>query len=384
MADKPQYPERREKAKEYAKKRRRLFLIELGFGTFFLVILLLGDLSVRLRELLDFPKPAAIALYFAIIALGYALLTAPLSFYGGFILPRHYGLSRQTLPAWSIDRLKGGLLALIIGIGMIEVVYWLLDRFPAYWWLLAAVFVITVSVVMANLAPIVLLPIFYKLMPVDDPELAQRMGRLAEKAGTRVRGIFVINLSRKMATANAALMGLGNTRRIVLGDTLLSHYSPEEIEVILAHELGHHAHGDIPKMLLAQSAMTLAGFYLANIVLRGTLVPLGFQGIADVAAFPLLMLVIGGFAMLVGPLERAYSRNIERAADEYALSMTDNPQAFISAMTKLAHQNLAEADPGRLVELVFYDHPPYQKRVEHARRYAAARSQTPFDPSVSY
>jgi STE24 endopeptidase len=260
----------------------------------------------------------------------------------------------------------------------------LLERFPESWWLLAAAFVVLISVVMTVLAPIVLLPIFFKLRTLDDPDLTQRLRHLAEKAGTRVRGVFTINLSSKMTIANAALVGLGNTRRIVLGDTLLAHYSPEEIEVILAHELGHHAHGDIAKMLLAQSAITLAGFYVASLVLKRALAPLGFQSIADVAAFPLLMLVLGGLATLVEPLERAYSRYIERAADEYALRTTDNPQAFISGMTKLAHQNLAESDPSRWVEWFFYDHPPYQKRVEHARRYAAICPQTPSTLNASH
>ena len=250
------------------------------------------------------------------------------------------------------------------------VVYWFLAGFPGIWWLLGAAFVILLAVVMSNLAPILILPLFFKLKPLADEELVRRLTELTQRAGKKVRGAFTMDLSSKSTTANAALMGWGSTRRIVLSDTLLHKYSPEEIEVVLAHELGHHAHNDIGKLIAVQSAFIVVGFYLVDLVLRASVPKMGFSGISDVAAFPLLALVIGAFALLLQPLTNAYSRHIESEADDYAIRMTGNPDAFISMMSKLADQNLSEAQPSRWVEIFFYDHPPYRKRVERAQAYS--------------
>jgi STE24 endopeptidase len=197
---------------------------------------------------------------------------------------------------------------------------------------------------------------------------------LAKRAQAQIAGVFTMDLSSKGTTANAMLAGLGKTRSIIISDTLLQQYTSEEIEVILAHELGHHLHRDIPKLIAVQAAMVLLAFYLADLVLKASLIPLDFQGIADVAAFPLLFLSLGAFGLIVTPLINAYSRYIETSADEAALELTAEPQAFITAMTKLTDQNLAVADPSRWVEFLFYDHPPYTKRVGLARRYKSRLS----------
>jgi STE24 endopeptidase len=178
-----------------------------------------------------------------------------------------------------------------------------------------------------------------------------------------------MDLSSKGTTANAMLAGLGKTRSIILSDTLLQQYTAEEVEVILAHELGHHIHRDIPKLIAVQAAVVLLAFYLSGLVLRASLVPFGFQGIADVAAFPLLFLSLAAFGLIVTPLINAYSRYVEGSADEAALELTANPRAFVTAMTRLTDQNLTVADPSRWVEILFYDHPPYTKRVDLAHRY---------------
>lgn len=360
---------RQEKARAYAKIVRRLSFFELGLGGVFILVLLFTPLSAGLRDLVDFPWPLVqVALYMATLMVCFGILSAPLSFYGGFVLPHRFGLSVQKLRGWLLDEVKGGALGFLLGIGGMVFLYWLLGSFDL-WWLFAAAFLVLFAVVMANLAPLIIVPIFYKLEPLADASLRQRLMRLAEKAKTRIRGVFTMNLSSKVTTGNAALMGLGNTRRIVLGDTILNHYSPEEIEVIMAHELGHHVHRDIAKLIAVQSATILAGFFLVDLVLRFSVPYFGFSGIADVAAFPLLALVLGALAFLLEPMSNAYSRYLEAAADEYALTLTDNPEGFIAAMTKLANQNLSEAQPSRWVELFFYDHPPYFKRVARARHY---------------
>lgn len=367
--------QRQEKARDYARIRRRLSFFELGLGAFLVLVLLLTPLSIGLRNVLDLPQPLRVALYFAILMISYGILSAPLGFYGGFVLPRRFGLSIQSLRGWLWDGVKGGVLGFLLGIGFMVLLYWLMGSFPQIWWLLAALFLLFFTLLMTNLAPIIIVPLFYRLEPLADANLRERLLALAERAGTRVRGVFSINLSSKSTVANAALMGLGNTRCIVLGDTILDRYCPEEIEVIMAHELGHHVNRDVLRLIAFESVLTFLGFYIAYLVLAAAAVPLGFGGIADVAAFPLLALVLGILALAAAPLSNAHSRYLEGAADECALALTDDPEGFTTVMTKLANQNLAEAEPSRWVELFFYDHPPYFRRVERARRYEARRWQ---------
>ncbi len=373
MAQQSPGDERQGKARHYARIGRRLFFFDLGLGGAFLLVLLLSPLSIGLRDILDFPQPLRVAAYFAIVMLCYGAVSAPLGFYRGFVLPRRFGLLRQSVGGWLRDELKKGALGLLLGTGAMVLLYWLMGGFPQTWWLFAAGFFLLLTVVMTGLAPLIIVPLFYRLEPLGDAELMDRLMGLAHRAGTMVKGVFTINLSSKATTGNAALMGLGNTRRIVLGDTILDRYSADEIEVIMAHELGHHVHHDVPKLIAFQSAVTLIGLYVVHLVLERAAAWFGFSGIADVAAFPLLALVLGGFALLVGPLSKAYSRRLEGAADEYALALTDNPGGFTTMMTKLCDQNLSEAQPNRWVELFFYDHPPHWKRVARARQYEAQK-----------
>ena len=360
---------RQELAKRYARLMRRLSFVELAVVGILLLVLVFGGVSARMSYFLSFPQPWASALYFVILVVGLGIIMMPLTCYQGFILPRRYGLSNQKLGAWLADRAKASALGVLLGLGIVIVVCWLLDRFPDFWWLWASILLFLLILLLTRLTPTLLLPIFFKLEPLGDVELKQRLMNLAKRAQAQIVGVFTMDLSSKGTTANAMLAGLGKTRSIILSDTLLQQYTAEEIEVILAHELGHHLHRDIPKLIAVQAAMVLLAFYLADLVLKASLIPLDFQGIADVAAFPLLFLSLAAFGMMVTPFINAYSRYIETSADEAALELTADPQAFITAMTKLTDQNLAVADPSRWVEFLFYDHPPYTKRVGLARRY---------------
>jgi len=361
--------DRQELAKKYARLMRWLSLVELAIVGAVLLVLVFGGVSARMSFFLSFPQPWASALYFVILAFGLGIIMIPLTYYQGFILPRRYGLSTQRLGAWLADRAKASALSVLLGLGIVIIVYWLLDRFSGVWWLWAGVLLLLLSLLLTRLTPTLLLPIFFKLEPLDNLELKQRLMNLAKRAHAKTVGVFTMDLSSKGTTANAMLAGLGKTRSIILSDTLLQQYTSGEIEVILAHELGHHLHRDIPKLIAVQAVMFLLAFYLADLVLRAGLMPLDFQGIADVAAFPLLLLFLGAFGLIVTPLNNAYSRYLETSADKAALELTADPQAFITAMTKLTDQNLAVANPSRWVELLFYDHPPYTKRVSLARHY---------------
>ncbi len=371
----PINPERQIQAKQYARIRHRLLALELALTALALFVVLALGLNVWLKQIvLSITRDVWLStfLYFFVALIAYQVIFFPLSYYSGFVLPHRYGLSTQSLRAWLMDVLKGSALSFVLGALVIEIVYALLRAAPDTWWLWASAFMILFSVLLANLAPVLIFPIFFKFEPLRDAELGQRLTALAERAHARVRGVYTMMLSEKTTAANAALMGLGNTRRIVLGDTLYNNYSHDEIEAILAHELGHHVHHDIGWSIAVQSVLTLVGFYIADLFLKWSVTTLHYDGIADLAAFPLLALALGAFGLITMPVGNAYSRWREALADDYALETTHNAPAFIGAMEKLADQNLAELEPEPWVEVLLYDHPPIGKRLKRGAQFLGA------------
>lgn len=365
---------RQEKAKEYARIRHRLLALNLIISAVAFVLVLATGLSAWLRDVVlsITPDPyLSTWLYFAIGIAAYSALLAPMTYYSGFVLPHRYGLSTQSFGGWVRDWAKGGALSLVLGGVVIEVIYFLLGAAPEWWWLITSAFLLLFTVLLANLAPVLILPLFYKFKPLEDQDLVQRLMRLTANAKTRVNGVYTMVLSDKTTAANAAFMGLGNTKRIVLGDTLYTNFTPDEIETILAHELGHQVHNDIVRGIVVQTTLTLIGLYIASVVMNVGVALFGFRAVSDLAAMPLLGLALGAFGLITMPLGNWYSRVREVAADRYALETTRNPQAFISAFEKLANQNLAELEPEPWVEWLLYDHPSIGKRVAMGRQFVS-------------
>ncbi len=187
----------------------------------------------------------------------YALITAPLDYYSGLVLPRRYGLSRQTAVNWLGDHLKTGGLGLLLGSVLVSLSYWLLSITPQYWWLWGWSVVMLISLVLSILAPVVILPMFFKTKPLDGGEIKDRLEKPAQQAHVKIGGIYTVEFSAKSTTANAALMGAGATRRILLSDTLLDKYTPPEIAVIMAHEMGHQRHRDMLRLFFRLSSYSL-------------------------------------------------------------------------------------------------------------------------------
>lgn len=368
-------PERQEQAKAYAKIRRRLFVAELGLGAAYVLIWILAGISPWLRDQIQAVTRStwlSLPLFAIGFSLPYFLISAPLEYYGGFVLPHRYRQSTQSFRAWLLDQLKELLLTGLLGLIVLEIVYTLLAVAPRTWWLWMALVMLLLTVLLSNLAPILIFPLFYKFKPLEDEALVERLTRLAGQAGAKVKGVYTFDMSRKTVAANAALMGLGNTRRIVLGDTLVDKFTATEIETVLAHELGHHVHKDVPLGIIVQSVLTLVGFWLADWVMRWGIATFGYAGLTDPATLPLLMVALAVFGLVTMPLGNLWSRWREVKADEYALKMSANPQAFISAMTRLANQNLADADPPAWVEFLLHSHPSISKRVAMAQRFGLA------------
>lgn len=362
------------RARRYHRRKRVASLLDFFLGIGVLVALLFTGASHALRAwaLGLAPNPVgALAFYLLALTAIAQALSFPLDLYKGHLLEHRFGLSRQTFFSWLKDWLKALGLSFALGLAGVELIYFALRRYPETWWLMCAAAFVAFFILLTKLAPVLLFPLFFKFEPLADEELCQRLLRLSERVGARVRGVWLWKLSEKSRKANAALVGWGSTRRIILADTLLEKHSPEEIETILAHELGHHVHNDIGKGIALQTALTFAGFYLVHRALAAWSTPLGFRGPADFANLPLLLLISSAASLLVLPWSNAFSRWRERRADAFALRTTGNRDAFIGAMEKLAAQNLAQRRPHPWIELIFHSHPSVEKRIAFARSWQA-------------
>ena len=371
-------PEKQRQAKHYARVRRRLFFVDLALSA--LIALAWLAVSGALKQFLlayTTNEWLLVILFGGIFFLSLQLLELPLAYYSGFVLPHRYDQSNQTLGGWIKDQVLSLALSAVFGLPILSATYWLLRATGDLWWLWAAVGYLAFVVVVSNLAPVLIMPLFNKYVPLGDEyaDLAKRLTRLAARTGTRVSGVYRFDMSKRTKAANAALTGIGGTRRIILGDTLLTEFTGDEVETVIAHELGHHVHRDIPTGILISGVLTLVGLFLAAQVLNLGTRALDFTGPADIAALPLLVISLGLFGLITMPLNNAYSRWREVRADRYALEATGKPQAFANAMTRLANQNLADADPEPWVVALLYSHPPIRDRVAHAAQWAASASQ---------
>jgi STE24 endopeptidase len=361
-------------ARRYNRIRRWIGVTDFVLSLILMLALLVTGWSGTLRDIAYKATFQHYGLAVFLYVLMLMLLAKALGFgldYYSFRLEHRYQLSNLRTRGWILDELKGFLVGVVLGGIVVELLYFIMREAPEHWWLIAWAAFLGLFVLLAQLAPVVLFPIFYKFAPLDNEELKERLVRLGERAGTQIRGVYQWKLSEKSKKANAALTGLGNTRRIILADTLLANYSTDEIEAVLAHELGHHVHRHILKSILVQAGITFVGFWAANWVLHYAVDRMHmFETLSDFANLPLLMLVATLLSFLVLPLLNAYSRFNERQADRYAFRSIATVEPFISAMNKLAEQNLAERSPSQWVERVFHSHPSISRRVGAARAWA--------------
>jgi STE24 endopeptidase len=371
-----------DKASRYHRRKRQASVVSLLWSVALLAGLTATGASVGLRDLAEraagrlFPAawhaPATVLGFVFALSVLNEIIALPLGFYSGFHLERQYELSKETLGGWFRDQAKSFAIGLVLAVGAAELVYALIRVSPDRWWLSAGVTFTLLIVGLTNLAPVLLLPIFYSVKPLDRDALRARLLALAERAGARVLGAYEWGLGEKTKKANAALAGLGGTRRILVSDTMLEQFSDDEIEVVLAHEMAHHVHGDIWKGIAFESVLIVAGFFLASQLLQALAGAAGLRGAADVAGLPLLLFAAGGVSLVMVPAAHAMSRGFERSADRFALDLTRNPHAFISAMRRLGAQNLAEDDPSKIVQWLFYSHPPVRERIAAAQAFRSS------------
>jgi STE24 endopeptidase len=362
-----------DKATRYHRLRRRATVLGTVTQTLSLVVLLASGASAALRD--DVIATVGqgfirvVAGYVIVMVVSLDLLSLPWAFYAGVTLERRYGLSTESTTRWWVNHLKSSAIVLVFSIAAALIVLSLARVSPHGWWLIAAIVFTLIIVLLAQLAPVVLLPIFYEIKPLARESLRDRLLALADRAGAQILGVFEWHLSERTKKANAALAGVGRTRRILVSDTLLADHTDDEIEVILAHELAHHVHHDIWSAIAVEAVLVALGFYLADASLVRFGGWLDLSGKADVAGLPLLVLAAGAVSLALLPIANALSRAHERRADRYALELTRNPVAFISAMKRLAAQNLAEERPSLLVRVLFSTHPSTSARIEAAHAW---------------
>jgi len=301
----------------------------------------------------------------------HVLVSFPLSFYSGHVLEHQFQLSTQTFGRWLWRYVKRNLLAFALSLVMVVGLFWLIWTVGAWWWLAAAGAFFVVSIVLGQLAPVLILPMFYRIEKLDAPELTDRIARLAEGTGLAIEGVYRMDLSAETVKANAMLAGLGRTRRVLLGDTLLAVFSPDEVEVIFAHEIGHHVFRHIRKIIVMGLFFSAAGFWLCDRLMTAFAATTAPGGAIDYAAMspallPLLMLMVTLFAMLLEPLQNAISRRFERQCDRYALDRTGLNDAYRSAFRKLAKLNKDDPNPHWLDVFLFHSHPPVAERLAMA------------------
>ena len=375
-----------DKSTRYHRRRRRADFAGTVLVGLFLLLLSATGAAGLIRWALEWatgwlPTPfgplLAAGLFFAGLVATVNALELPFAWYQGYWLERRYGLTTQILAHWLADHVKAVTASGVVMWSGLVAVYAAIVLWPDRWWLAAAGAFTVAMVLLARLAPVLLLPIFYRVRPLRRPELSERLLRIAERAGAPVLGVYEWAISGHTRKANAALAGVGRSRRILLSDTMLDAYSDDEIEVVLAHELAHHVHGDLWLGMALRTATLFAGAWLAALALAAAVPWLGLRGLADPAGAPLLLLVAGASSFLFLPLANALSRAQERRADHFALKLTRNPEAFVTAMRRLAQQNLAEERPSALARWLFYSHPPLGERIAAAQAWAGVTASLP-------
>jgi STE24 endopeptidase len=358
-------------AKEYGRLSLVCDLADKGLDVAFLAVVAFAiavPLDALLARFLPSDTLRLVAL-FLLITLGHVAISFPLSLYAGYSLEHRYGLSRQTFARWLWRYAKRNLLAIAFGLVMMPGLYWIIWIVGDWWWLVAAGVFFVVTVILGQLAPVVIIPLFYKVERLENAELAERMARLAEGTGLSIQGVYRLGLSEETSKANAMLAGLGRTRRVLMGDTLLDQFSPDEIEVIFAHEIGHHVFRHIRKMIVTGVIYSMVGFWACDrILLAWAQSEYGTTSAHELppATLPLLMLVLTLFALVLEPVQNAISRRYERQCDRYALDRTGLRAAYVSAFRKLARLNKDDPAPHPLEVFLFHSHPPINERLAMA------------------
>lgn len=354
------------RAKKYSHLKLIVSLTHLAFSAVFWTSLILTPLGQWLARLSrDFtPHPLLQFYIFSFfLALIYSSFSWPLSFYSEYMLEHRFHLSNQRLTAWLFEQLKGLMVGFILGAIILTVFYLFLFHSPRFWWFWLWLFLFFFSVLLTRLAPVLLFPLFYKFSPIDQPALKERLQALGAKWGLNITGVFKFNLSKTTRKANAAFTGLGKSKRVILGDTLLENFTPDEIETVFAHEIGHFRHRHLLKGILLNSFSLLLSLWLVSQIYRQILAQFHWTS-WQLEALPYLGFLLFFFGLFLSIIGNYISRTFEYQADAFAARAAGGPDIFVAALRKIADLNLADPSPHPLIEYLFYSHPSIVHRIQ--------------------
>ena len=361
-----------DKARQYSAIKHRIALINIFLAPLLLFIFLITGAPAyfkNISELVSNNSYINLIAFYASLSVFYYAINLPLEFYSGFLLEHRFSLSNQTLKGWIAREIKRNIIAFIISSPLIAALYAFLRLWPVNWWLWSAILWFSVSIILAKFAPVVIVPLFYKYSPLKDAALENKMNQLVLKVGFKSGGVYELNISKDTKKANAALLGLGRQKRIVLCDTLISSFSHEEIEAVMAHELGHHKLNHMWKLIISGGIFTFITFFFANAVFLKLSNFFGYGALYGYESLVVIYFAITGFNVFFIPIANAFSRRLEKEADLFSLTITGNVSAFILTMKKLGEQNLADVNPGRFYEIMLYNHPPIARRIAFAESF---------------
>jgi STE24 endopeptidase len=369
-----------DKAKQYSGIKHNIALVNMILTPLALWILIVLGVPVYLSNMAQSASGNdyvnLIVFYISISAIFY-IINFPLEYYSGFSLEHRFSLSNQTLKDWSIREVKKNIIAFIISAPLVAALYAFLKAWPLDWWLWTAVLWFLVSIVLAKFAPVIIVPLFYKYSALKDEKLKNRMDALVRKTGFEANGVYELNMSKDTKKANAALLGLGRQKRIVLCDTLIANFTHDEIESVMAHELGHHKLNHMWKLIITGGAVTFITFFLTNVLFLKLHNYFGYSAFHDYESLVLIYFGISVLSALLVPVSNAISRHLEKDADEFSLKITGNADAFIATMRKLGEQNLADVNPGKFYEIMLYNHPPIARRIALAESFKNSSQNNP-------
>lgn len=351
--------------KEYQKKKQWVSIVSLFLTPLLLVLFIFSPIEAIFKSWSLQVSPlwlVQLAVYFSLLSVFFLIFDFPLSYYSGFVLEHRYHLSNQSLTQWLSFSLKKSMLAFVLSLVLLSLLYVIIRRFEQNWWILAWAGYAGVSYVMGKLFPVFIVPMFYKYDKLKEGNLRNRILALTQKFHLPVENLYTLNLSKTTKKANAAFMGIGKTKRVVLSDTLIENFTDAEIEIVVAHELGHYQHRDIMKQIVLGLVTSFVGFFMAFQILKAFNHRFN-EGVSDLSTLPLLFLVFTLLGLLWTPLQSAFSRKMEYAADAFAVETTKAVDVFASCMTKLAEVNFSDPDPNPLYEWYFYSHPSIKKRI---------------------
>jgi len=365
------------------------FSISKGIASFLLIFFFVySGLSLSLQEYISiYISNTYLLLIVFVFIIGFAgaVIFAPVNFYTDYYLEHKYNLSNQTFIKWILEGFKALLVSSAIGIPILLLFFYSINKFGNNWWLPFAFALFIISVILARVLPVIVLPLFYKITPIENEELISRIKNLAKDAGINVDNVFKFNMSKNTKKANAAFTGLGKSKRILLGDTLLDQYTEDEIETVIAHELGHYKRKHIIKNIFIGTVSSFLTLFLVAFLYSHSISWFSFTSISEIAALPLLVLWMIILGLFQAPVTNIISRKFEYEADEYAISSTRKTEAFISTLEKLTEQNLGDKNPHPFVEWFFYSHPSINKRIEAIRKYSTSiEAGEPHENNLNY